>query len=144
MRTRLQLRIALEKVPRQPQAERLGIVDRIAGGQRVHGVLHRVGRQHVGVVAVGVGFVVVTLEPDRDRQIPQVVPIAVARDLDESDAVICRRPSQRACVTIPTTEQGRSNRDNLDSPTTDNTGRALTTDNTDHTDKDIFNSGRRS
>ena len=47
-----QSRIALEEMPGERRPNALGLADRLARRQRVHGVLHRVGRQHVAVVAV--------------------------------------------------------------------------------------------
>ena len=96
MRTRVKLRIAVEEMLGEPEAERLGLADRLSRGQRIHRVLHRVGRQHVAVVAVGIGLVVVPFEADRDRQVAQVVTIAAARDLDEPDSAICRTQIERA------------------------------------------------
>ena len=70
--------IAFQKVFRQQAPERLGLLDRMTCGQRVHRVLHRVGRQHAAIVAIRVGLVVLALEPDGDGEVLQVVPIAVA------------------------------------------------------------------
>ena len=53
-----QLRIALDEMPAQQHAERLGLADALARRQRVDGIFHRVGRQHVAIVAVRIGCVV--------------------------------------------------------------------------------------
>ena len=81
-----QKRIPLEKELRQRPPERLGLVDRMLRRQRIHGVLHRIGRQDVAIVAIRVGLVVLAFKPDRDREILEVVAVAVPRDFDEPDA----------------------------------------------------------
>ena len=86
MRTRCSLGLRSRKCTREEKPERLWLADRMLRGQRIHGVLHRVGRQDVAVVAVRVRLVVLALEPDRDGEILEVVAIAVARHLDEPDA----------------------------------------------------------
>ena len=58
---------------------------RSARGERVHRVLHRVGRQHRAVVAGRVGLVVVALEPDRERQVAQLMTLRPPRELHEPD-----------------------------------------------------------
>jgi hypothetical protein len=75
--------VAIEKVPREAQAERLGLADRLLRRQRVHRILHGVGREHGAVVAAGVRRVVVPLERDRDREIAQVVAIRPPQHLDQ-------------------------------------------------------------
>ena len=66
--------------------------------QRVHCVLHRVGRQHVAVVAVDVGCVVVAFEADRDASDPGDRGDRRRRsDLHEPDALLAvRRVSDHA------------------------------------------------
>jgi hypothetical protein len=94
-----QAQVALQEVARQNQAERLRILDRLAGGERVHGILHRVGRQHAAVVAVGIRFVVVTRESDRKGEVVQVVAVPVPADLDDSHARLAiRRLSEHAAL----------------------------------------------
>jgi hypothetical protein len=80
-----QTRVAIEEVPAERQPERLRRVDWSAGRQGIHGILHGVRRKHAAVVAGGVGLVIVPLELDGDGEITQVVAIAVARHLHETD-----------------------------------------------------------
>ena len=80
----------------EQQPEGFGFGDAVACRQRVHGVLHRVGRQHVAIVAVRIGCVVGAFEADGHRQIAQIVTVAAARHLDEADAGLSvRRLRQR-------------------------------------------------
>ena len=77
--------VALEEMPGEREPERFGLTDPVARGQRVDGVLHRIGRQHGAVVAVRVRLVILALEPDRDGQIAEIVPIGSAAKLHEAD-----------------------------------------------------------
>ena len=99
MRTRVSRGLRSRKCRASARPKRLRLADRFARRQRVDRVLHRVGRQHVAVVAVGVRLVVVALEPDRDGQVAQVVAIAAARAPGRAGLATCRRPIERACRT---------------------------------------------
>ena len=78
-----QLRIALQEMPAERSPNGSGSRCRRRGRQRIHGVLHRVGRQHVAIVAVGVGCVVVALESG-------------SRPSDR--AASCRSPRRTTCT----------------------------------------------
>jgi hypothetical protein len=52
----------------------------------VYGVFHRVGGQNAGVVTLGVSGLEISLEPDRNRQVPDVMPSPVPDELDETDS----------------------------------------------------------
>jgi len=80
------LRILPQEVCRQRDAELLDLIDADPRGQRVHRVLHGVGRQHFPVVAGDVRLLEVSFESNRDGQVLHVVPIAVTHDLDEPDS----------------------------------------------------------
>ena len=86
MRTRVSRSLRARKCRASADAEAFRVADRFLRRQGVDRVLHRVGRQHRAVVAVGVRLVVVALEADRDGQVAQVVPIGAAPHLDEADA----------------------------------------------------------
>src|SRR5688572_14382103 len=75
-----------QEVPAEPQRERFGFLHSTRRGQRVDRVLHRVGRKHAAVVAIRVRFVVVAFESHRDREVGEIVAIAVPRHLDEPDS----------------------------------------------------------
>ncbi len=59
----------------EPFPERLGRLDRALPRKRVHGVLHRVGRENLRVVAGGVRRAELALELHLDRQVVQLVPV---------------------------------------------------------------------
>ena len=54
-------------------------------GERVGRVLHRVGRDDMGIVAVGVGRGEITFEGDRDGEVVEPVPGRISMDADDSD-----------------------------------------------------------
>ena len=86
-----------QKVARESLAERLGLLNRLGRRQGIHGILHRVGRQHRGVVAIRVRGVVVSFEAHGNRQIPQIVEVRSAEYLHEPNAFLAvRRVSQHA------------------------------------------------
>ena len=106
MRTRFSRGLRSRKCRASAQAEGFGLADRLARGQRIHRVLHRVGRQHVAVVAVGVRCVVVALRSgsrrsgragrdDRGRAAPA-----------RAGRATCRRLIERACRAPNTTTAG--------------------------------------
>ena len=59
--------------------ERLRLADAVACRQRIDGILHRVGRQHVAIVAVRIGCVVAAFEGDGHGEVAEIVTVAVAR-----------------------------------------------------------------
>ena len=54
----IERRITFDEMTAQQLTEYLRLAEALACGQRVDGILHRVGRQHVGVVTGNVGCVV--------------------------------------------------------------------------------------
>jgi hypothetical protein len=74
------------EVIREPQRERLDVIDRILARQRVHGVLHRVGGEARPVVAVDVDGLERALELHVDRQVDELVRIAGSAHLHQPDA----------------------------------------------------------
>ena len=69
----------LSEVIREAERERLDVRDRVAARERVHRVLHRVGREARAVVAGDVHIVERALELHVDREIDDVVWIAGVR-----------------------------------------------------------------
>ena len=63
--------------------ERLDRIEIRVRRERVNGVLHGVGRQHLTVVSGQVRRLERALEPHRDREVLELVAIIVALDLDE-------------------------------------------------------------
>ena len=77
MRTRRHRRLADEMI-REPQRERLDMLDRILPRERVDRVLHRVGRQARRVVALDVDRLERALELHVERQVDDLVAAAGA------------------------------------------------------------------
>ncbi len=73
------------KCPARTSAERLGRAVEVLGRERVDRVLHRVGRDDVGVVAVGVGGPEVALERDVHGQVADAWRSGSRVDLDQPD-----------------------------------------------------------
>ncbi len=69
----------------QAQPEFLDLAHRPLPGQRVDGVLHGVGGQHLAVIAVDVDLLEVALELDVDGDVLQVVLFTAARDPHQAD-----------------------------------------------------------
>jgi hypothetical protein len=84
-------RTSIEEMARERQRERLRLVHRFPRRKRVDGVLHRVRRQHVGVVAVHIGGVVVSLEADGHGEIAHVVAPRAPGHLHEAHARLAVR-----------------------------------------------------
>ena len=78
---------------REPQRELLHVIDRILPRQRVHDVLHRIGRMARGVVAVDVDLLERAFELDVDGEIDELVLGGGALDLHQ--------PHARFAVTVP-------------------------------------------
>jgi hypothetical protein len=72
------------EVPGEPEAELLGGRDATFLGEGEHGVLHRVGRQHVGVVAAVVDVVHGAGQRDGDAEVLDVVDAALTGDPDDA------------------------------------------------------------
>ena len=81
----------VEEVRRQRHAERLRLPHAVLGRQRVDGVLHGVGRQHAGIVAVDIRGVEIALEPDRHAEVEEIVAILTPVDGHEADAGLAVR-----------------------------------------------------
>src|SRR5215470_1257792 len=77
----------------QARRKRLDVIDRILPRERVHGVLHRVGRQTAAVVAFDIDPLEGTLERDTEREIDQVVRIGTAANLHQ--------PHVRFAISVP-------------------------------------------
>src|SRR5258706_118793 len=86
------------EVFRQPRRKRLDMIDPIAPGERVHGVLHRVGGETCAVVAVQVDRIKGAFERDIERELDEVVRIGAALAFHE--------PHLRLPVSIPREEGG--------------------------------------
>ena len=77
----------------EPETERLDVLDVILARERIHGVLHRVGRQTRSVVAVDVHRLERTLERHVEGEIDDLVRIPGAPHLHE--------PHARLAVAVP-------------------------------------------
>jgi hypothetical protein len=86
-----QFRIAADEMFAEDRAEGLGLARAVARRQSIHGVFHRVGRQHVAIVALRIGCVVVAFEGDGHRQVANLVSVAAAQHLHEPDAGLAVR-----------------------------------------------------
>ena len=69
----------------EPQRERFHMRDRILPGRGIHGVLHRVGRQARGVVAIHVDGVERAFELHVDRQVDDLVRTVRPPHLHQAD-----------------------------------------------------------
>jgi hypothetical protein len=69
-------RIVPHEMLGQRETERFDIPVEVVLRQRVHGVLHRVGRKDRGVVSIRVRPREISFEPHGDGHIPEVVTVA--------------------------------------------------------------------
>src|SRR5262249_10824048 len=74
------------KMIRERGRERLELLDRVASGKRIHGVLHRIGWKARGVDALHVHRIKGAFELDVDRQIDDRMRILLAPDAQQPDA----------------------------------------------------------
>ena len=81
------------EVPGEPRRERFDVIDRILPGERIHRVLHRIGRQAGRVVTVRVNRLERAFERDAHGQVHDFVRPAPAADLQQ--------PHVRFAVSIP-------------------------------------------
>ena len=78
-------RAAVQKVIAQGQPEVLDVVERVLGGQRVDGVLHRVGGEDALVVPLRVGRREIPFEADAHRDVLELVALRAAADGHQAD-----------------------------------------------------------
>jgi len=70
--------IPLEEVLAEHEPECFGLPHTVPPRDRIDSVLHRVGGQHVAIVAAGVRLGVLSLETYRYSEIAQIVTVAAA------------------------------------------------------------------
>ena len=80
------LRVLFQEMPCQRHGEPLGLLAEQVFRQHVHGVLHRVGEDHPGVVARGVRRVEVAAQPHGHFEFLERVRRAIAQDLEHAHA----------------------------------------------------------